>query len=211
MGLWFQNGYTDPVYIALLWYDPGCSPEPWRKSGWYEVAPSSSVEIVGADLRSISDSNFAWFAQADWADGPCWSGDPAHNWYAIPHNAAFDQCYSDNTACNAAYPFIAQTLSRSSADWTVVLLQPGTAGQGFQGCYYGVAGQPTAHLLNFTVPAQTESNWCWAAVSTGVAHYYDNASTVTQCQVVNAQTGRTDCCTNPAPRVATSPATSTRR
>ena len=53
MGLWFQNGYTDPVYVALLWYDPGCSPDPWRKSGWYEVAPSSSVEIVGADLRSI--------------------------------------------------------------------------------------------------------------------------------------------------------------
>jgi Papain-like cysteine protease AvrRpt2 len=61
-----------------------------------------------------------------------------------------------------------------------------------------MAGQPTAHLLNFTVPLQLESNWCWAAVSTGVAHYYNSASTVTQCQVVNAQLGRTDCCTSPA-------------
>ena len=155
MGLWFQNGYTDPVYIAILWYDPGCGAEPWRKSGWYEVASGSSIEIVGANLQSIPDPNFAWFAQADWADGPCWSGDPAHNWYAIPHNAAFDQCYSDNTGCNAAYPFNAATLSRSSADWTIVLLQPGVAGKGFQGCSYGFAGQPTAHLLNFTVPAQT--------------------------------------------------------
>ena len=154
MGLWFQNGYTDPVYIAMLWYDAGCSGEPWRKSGWYQVASGSSAEIVGANLQSIPDSNFAWFAQADWADGPCWSGDPAHNWYAIPHNAAFDQCYSDNTGCNAAYPFNAATLSRSSSDWTIVLLQPGAAGQGFQGCSFGFAGQPTAHLLDFTVPAQ---------------------------------------------------------
>ena len=198
MGLWFQNGYTDPVYIALLWYNPGCGATPWQKSGWYEVAPGSSIEIVGADLRSIPDSNFAWFAQADWADGPCWSGDPAHNWYAIPHNAAFDQCYSNNTGCNAAYPFNAATLSRSSSDWTIVLLQPGAAGQGFQGCSFGFAGQPTAHLLNFTVPHQLESNWCWAAVATGVAHYYNSASTVTQCQVVNAQLGRTDCCNNPS-------------
>jgi hypothetical protein len=197
MGLWYQNGYTDPVYVAILWFDSGCSGQPWRKSGWYPVAPGSSIEIVGANLKTIPDPNFAWFAQADWADGPCWSGDPAHNWYAIPHNAAFSQCYSDNTGCNAAYPFNAQTLNKTSIDWTIVLLQPGMAGRGFQGCSYGMAGRPTAHLLNFTVPAQTQTNWCWAAVSTGVAHYYSSTSTVTQCQVVNAQLSRTDCCKNP--------------
>lgn len=198
MGLWYQNSYTDPVYVAILWFDPGCNGEPWRKSGWYKVDPGSAVEIVGANLQTIPDPNFAWFAQADGADGPCWSGDPAHNWYAIPHNAAFSQCYSDNNGCNAAYPFNAATLSQSSADWTIVLLQPGIAGQGHQGCSFGMAGLPTARRLNFTVPAQLESNWCWAAVSTGIAHYYDSNSTVTQCQVVNAQLGRTDCCANPA-------------
>src|SRR6201999_1720592 len=79
-----------------------------------------------------------------------------------------------------------------------VLLQPGTAGQGFQGCSFGMAGEPTGHLLSFTVPLQLLSNWVRAAGSAGVAHYYDSASTVTQCQVVNAQLGRTDCCKNPA-------------
>jgi len=197
MGLWFQNSYTDPVYIALLWYDAGCGAVPWEKSGWYEIAPGSSIELVGASLQTIPDPNFAWFAQADYADGPCWSGDPSDNWYAVPHNAAFGQCYADNTGCNAAYPFVAGTLNQASADVTIVLLQPGTAGQGFQGCYYSMVGQPTAHLLNFTVQPQTQSNWCWAAVSTSVAHYYDNASTVTQCEVVNQQVGRTDCCQNP--------------
>jgi hypothetical protein len=199
MGLWYQNAYTATVYVAILWYDPSCGGgQPWRKVGWYAVASGSSVEAVGANLKSIPDPNFAWFAQADGADGPCWSGDPAHNWYAIPHNAAFDQCYSDNAGCNAAYPFNAATLSKSTVDWTIILFQPGAAGQGFQGCSYGVAGLPTAHLLNFTVPAQLESEWCWAAVSTGVAHYYSDSSTISQCQVVNHQLGRTDCCTNPS-------------
>ena len=41
MGLWYQNGYTDPVYVAILWFDSGCSGQPWRKSGWYLVAPGS--------------------------------------------------------------------------------------------------------------------------------------------------------------------------
>ncbi|HTQ20660.1 papain-like cysteine protease family protein [Mycobacterium sp.] len=197
MGLWFWNGYTDTVYIALLWYDPGCHPDPWRKVGWYGVAPGDSVQVVQGDLRHAQDRNFAWFAQADWADGPCWSGDPAHAWYAIPHNAAFNQCYDDNTGCNAAYPFVADTLNSADADSTILLLWPGAAGHGFQGWRSRMSGLPDMQLLNFSVPLQQESNWCWAAVSTGVAHYYDSASTVTQCQVVNQQLSRNDCCRNP--------------
>lgn len=49
-------------------------------------------------------------------------------------------------------------------------------------------------LLAFTMQRQQQSNWCWAATSTSVAHYYDAGSTWTQCQVANSQTGRTDCC-----------------
>lgn len=198
MGLWFQNSYTDTVYIALLWYDPGCSPDPWRKVGWYVAAPGASVQVVSGNLKNVQDPNFAWFAQADWADGPCWSGDPAHNWYAIPHNAAFNQCYDNNTGCNAAYPFVAQTLDKKETDFTIVLVEPGSPGKGFQGLRSSIAGLPDMQLLNFTVPLQQETEWCWAAVSTGIAHYYNSASTVTQCQVVNQQLGRSDCCKNPA-------------
>ena len=45
MGLWYQNSYTDPVYVAILWYDAGCGGQPWRKSGWYEVASGSSAAV----------------------------------------------------------------------------------------------------------------------------------------------------------------------
>lgn len=52
-------------------------------------------------------------------------------------------------------------------------------------------------FVNFQVQGQLESEWCWAAVSTSVAHYYVPSSTVSQCQVVNQQLGRTDCCSDP--------------
>lgn len=48
----------------------------------------------------------------------------------------------------------------------------------------------------FPMQHQQQSNWCWAAVSTSVDHWYNPSSTVTQCQVVNQQVGRNDCCQN---------------
>lgn len=74
---------------------------------------------------------------------------------------------------------------------------------------YFVAGyeavQPLEIVLPFEVQKQLESEWCWAAVSTSIAHYYKPASTVTQCQVVNQQIGRSDCCTNPSSSACNQP------
>jgi hypothetical protein len=49
--------------------------------------------------------------------------------------------------------------------------------------------------INFAMQAQQQTNWCWAAVSTSVSAFFDNATTWTQCRVVNGELGRTDCCT----------------
>jgi hypothetical protein len=53
---------------------------------------------------------------------------------------------------------------------------------------------PTWDRLSFQMQAQQQTNWCWAAVSTSVSHYYDASSTWTQCEVANGELGRTDCC-----------------
>ncbi|MGY1698979.1 papain-like cysteine protease family protein [Geodermatophilus sp. SYSU D00766] len=53
--------------------------------------------------------------------------------------------------------------------------------------------------LDFTMQAQTESNWCWAATSRSVSHFYWFLSPWTQCRVANAELARTDCCGSPAP------------
>jgi Hemopexin/Papain-like cysteine protease AvrRpt2 len=55
----------------------------------------------------------------------------------------------------------------------------------------------TDYFVAFQVEPQLESEWCWAAVSTSVAHYYVPSSKVTQCEVVNQQLNRTDCCSSP--------------
>ncbi|BAZ26015.1 hypothetical protein NIES4073_69210 [Kalymmatonema gypsitolerans NIES-4073] len=50
--------------------------------------------------------------------------------------------------------------------------------------------------LNFTIYAQENTNWCWAACSYSVAKFYDPATSWTQPTIVNAELGRTDCETN---------------
>lgn len=51
--------------------------------------------------------------------------------------------------------------------------------------------------LDFTMQAQTESNWCWAATATSVSHFYRVRSRWTQCRVADAELQRTDCCGSP--------------
>ena len=53
--------------------------------------------------------------------------------------------------------------------------------------------------LTFTMQAQTQSNWCWAATSTSVSRYYSFLSRWTQCTVANAELGLTGCCIHPVP------------
>jgi Papain-like cysteine protease AvrRpt2 len=53
---------------------------------------------------------------------------------------------------------------------------------------------PSSGKLAFTIQPQQQTNWCWAAVSTSVSHFFSAASTWTQCQVANATLPRNDCC-----------------
>lgn len=53
-------------------------------------------------------------------------------------------------------------------------------------------------VLPFTMQAQTQSNWCWAATSTSVSRYYSIFSPWTQCKVASEELGLT-CCTTPVP------------
>ena len=55
-------------------------------------------------------------------------------------------------------------------------------------------------ILSFTMQAQTQSNWCWAATSTSVSLFYTPTSSWTQCKVASATLpGGLDCCNNPDP------------
>ena len=59
--------------------------------------------------------------------------------------------------------------------------------------------------LSFNMQLQTQSNWCWAATSTSVSHYYWWFSPWMQCTVANAELGRNDACNSPVPAGANVP------
>jgi Papain-like cysteine protease AvrRpt2 len=48
--------------------------------------------------------------------------------------------------------------------------------------------------LVFNMQHQQQGNWCWSALTTSVAAYYDPTTAWTQCSLVNAEFGRGDCC-----------------
>jgi hypothetical protein len=54
---------------------------------------------------------------------------------------------------------------------------------------------PSWSRLNLTVEHQLQDQWCWAAVSTSVAHFF-GATTWTQCSVVGKEVDDKTCCTN---------------
>lgn len=53
--------------------------------------------------------------------------------------------------------------------------------------------------LTFTMERQTQTNWCWAATSDSVSHYYTPSSTWSQCTIANACLGSATCCATPGP------------
>lgn len=53
----------------------------------------------------------------------------------------------------------------------------------------------SSRCTGLTVDPQQQTQWCWAAVSNSVSHFYDPNSSWTQCAVVNAELGQNTCCT----------------
>ena len=45
----------------------------------------------------------------------------------------------------------------------------------------------SARCSGLTVEQQQQTQWCWAAVSNSVSHFYDAGSAWSQCTIVNAE------------------------
>jgi|KBSSwiStaDraftv2_1062776.scaffolds.fasta_scaffold765263_2 hypothetical protein len=119
MTLSFRNAYNTTAYVGVVLLDRGCGGNRWRKIGWYGLVPGQSVLVVGD--RNLPLTKFAWYADIG-ADGSCWSGTL---WYRVPHNAGFNQCFDDNSGCDAMSAF--QPGSYGGPSWpnlTVVLRGP---------------------------------------------------------------------------------------
>jgi hypothetical protein len=122
VALIFNNVSARDAYVALVVHDPGCSPNPWRKHGWYRIPNDNFLHVlIPGDLRD-GNRYLMWFA--DWySDGPSWgSGNPY--WRYLVTDAVFNQCFDDNTGCDRRYDF--QLLDINGLYGIVVnLLYPG--------------------------------------------------------------------------------------
>jgi hypothetical protein len=169
MALSFENAWSQTVYIAIIWFDSACSP-PWQKVGWYVANPGQTVQIYSGNLLDLPNPNWAWFAQAGYADGPCWSGDAGHR-YRVAHNNSFDQCLENNDAAmNAEYPFKATQFAQGWNDVNVILLGPGEAGQLNQGFAWPIVQQVPQSVAFSTPtlgPSTVTSSATWVLNSQG--------------------------------------------
>ena len=50
---------------------------------------------------------------------------------------------------------------------------------------------------NFDMQTQCYTYWCWAAVASSIAKYFNSSSTCQQCTIANYQLNRNDCCSHP--------------
>jgi len=73
----------------------------------------------------------------------------------------------------------------TTIDLTALALAPAASALG---------GAPGSQALSFVIQAQLQTNWCWAAVSASVSHFYLASSIWTQCTVADQALPRTDCC-----------------
>lgn len=82
----FSNQYPSHVWLAIMWYTPGCSDGgDWTKKGWWSIDPGSSVNVLDLDLDE-TNRYYCFYAEAD--DGAVWTGPYVRN---LPYEA-FEWC-----------------------------------------------------------------------------------------------------------------------
>jgi uncharacterized membrane protein len=68
--------YPHKLWVAIMFYDPNCAvdflgSEPWKKRGWWSLAPGQCKVVFGEDLADLN-RYYCYYAEA--TDGAVWSG-----------------------------------------------------------------------------------------------------------------------------------------
>lgn len=114
MSLYIQNLYNDTIWVAFVYYDAGCGPTQFRKTGWWQVDSGDTFNAWNVDLREVNQrvAFYGESGEAKWGSGD--------NGYYLIANRAFDQCFDDNSNCDQWADFVEFDFG-SFADVTVAL------------------------------------------------------------------------------------------
>ncbi|MGG4046234.1 DUF1036 domain-containing protein [Paenibacillus favisporus] len=84
MSFYVRNSTPNPVWVAVGYYDPDCSPITYTKAGWYRITPGRRMLLVTG-----SSVNQTYYFYAYDLFGNTWSGDfPTY----VP-SSAFNMCW----------------------------------------------------------------------------------------------------------------------
>ena len=104
MALRFRNAYRNTIYVALVYGDNSCGASPFRKQGWWAVAPGQSLSVWNANLNTVNRHASFYAQEFKDSGGATWSGNQ-NKWYKIP-DVRFNQCYDDDRNCNQQPNFV---------------------------------------------------------------------------------------------------------
>src|SRR5579863_7669733 len=165
----------------------------------WQTAPSNGWNGAWELLYSPVD-NLAMVAPSNDADGRLEifgvnsAGNVYHTWQTAPSNGWNNQW---------ALMFSATDILRSldainNADGRLEVFGINAAGN----IYHTWQSAPSngwigdSRFLGLPEQHQQQTEWCWSATSTSISHFYNAASTWTQCSLVNNAFNQTTCCQN---------------
>ncbi|MDH6121405.1 putative membrane protein [Kitasatospora sp. GAS204A] len=110
----FENGYSQTINVMIERLDQNCQPRPWRRTGWWVIAPGASAVAYGGNLAAV---NRYWYWYAFAVDNTQWSGPYPEN---VPESV-FDWC--PDTASDPSINIGMRELDvNGAADWTLRLI-----------------------------------------------------------------------------------------
>ena len=113
--LTFCNQYTRQVWVAIMWYSPGCPDGgDWEKAGWWHINPAECQNIWDVDLDEINQYYY-FYAESD--DGAVWSGS---TYVDVPYQR-FDWCIGTSSSDSRSVGFQLFDVD-SNDDFTMTLL-----------------------------------------------------------------------------------------
>lgn len=108
MWLRYSNNYARGLWLAIGYYNPGCSDgSNWGKRGWYRIEPGQSAIVLWT-----TNAHSTFFAEAD--DGVFWGGGPFNT--NVP-SQAFDWCWNTASSQGQIVGMRLVTVSNPWAPW----------------------------------------------------------------------------------------------
>lgn len=87
MSFYVRNSTPNPVWVAVGYYDPDCSPITYVKAGWYRITPGRRRLLVTGP-----SANLTYYYYAFDQFGNTWSGDYPTD---VP-STAFNMCWIES-------------------------------------------------------------------------------------------------------------------